>query len=155
VHISSKSDYGIRAMLELASAYEVDPDELVRGEYIASAQSIPAKFLEGILRQLRLAGLVASRRGVEGGYRLDCDPSKVTIADIIRVLDGPLADVHGIRPEDVVYEGASEHLRDVWVAVRASLRDVLERTTLRDVLIGKLPRETRRLLDRPDAWTRR
>jgi len=122
MHVSAKADYGMRALLELAAAYEVNPHRLVKGEAIATAQGIPVKFLEGILRQLRQSGIVASMRGAEGGYRLDRDPKDVSIADVVRALDGPLAAVRGQRPEDLDYTGASEHLREVWIAVRASMR---------------------------------
>ena len=120
-----------------------------------SAQSIPVKFLEGILRQLRQAGLIASHRGSEGGYRLDRPPSQITIADVVRALDGPLAAVRGHRPEDLDYHGTSEHLRDVWVAVRVSMRNVLEHITLDDVAQGTLPPIVDALLQDPDAWHRR
>jgi Rrf2 family protein len=113
------------------------------------------KFLEGILRQLRQAGIVASQRGAEGGYRLDRGPSSITIADVVRALDGPLAAVRGQRPEDLDYSGASEHLRDVWVAVRAAMRHVLEGVTLADVASGSLPPDVTQLLAEPGAWQRR
>lgn len=155
MHVSSRADYGVRALLELAALHAVDPDALMRGEEIAGAQCIPAKFLEGIMRQLRLAGLIVARRGAEGGYRLARKPDDIAVADVIRALDGPLADVHGTPPEGAEYEGASEHLREVWVAVRAALRQVLERVSLQDVLEGRFPRDVRRLLEQPDAWERR
>lgn len=155
MHVSAKADYGVRALLELAASYVDSPDALVKGDAIAEAQHIPVKFLEGILRQLRLAGLVTAQRGAEGGYRLARDPSDIMLADVIRALDGPLAEVRGLKPEDMHYDGASEHLSEVWVAVRAALRHVLERVSLRDVLGGKLPRDIRTSLNDPDAWTRR
>ena len=155
VHVSAKSDYGMRALLELVAAHQADPRRLVKGDAIARSQGIPVKFLEGILRQLRQAGIVASQRGAEGGYRLDRDPASVSIADVVRALDGPLAAVRGQRPEDLEYTGESEHLREVWVAVRAAMRHVLEQTTLADVASGQLPEEVRRLLDDPGAWHRR
>jgi hypothetical protein len=155
MHVSAKADYGVRALLELAGSYATDPEALVKGDAIAEAQRIPVKFLEGILRQLRLTGLVVAQRGAEGGYRLARDPAGITLADIIRALDGPLAEVRGLKPEDMHYEGTSEHLSEVWVAVRAALRHVLVRVSLRDVLDGKLPRDIRATLSNPDAWTRR
>ena len=155
MHVSAKSDYGMRALLELTTAYETSRTKLVKGEAIATAQGVPLKFLEGILRQLRQAGIVASQRGAEGGYRLDRDPQDVTIADVVRALDGPLAAVRGQRPEDLAYQGASEHLRDVWIALRASMRHVLEQTSLADVAAGSLPDEVRTLLTEPGAWQRR
>jgi Rrf2 family protein len=155
MHVSAKADYGMRALMELASAYEVNPAQLVKGEAIAKAQDIPLKFLEGILRQLRQSGIVSSQRGAEGGYRLDRKPGEVSIADVVRALDGPLAAVRGQRPEDLEYQGASEHLREVWIAVRVSMRKVLENITLADVASGTLPARVTELLDEPGAWKRR
>ena len=155
MHVSAKADYGMRALLELAVAYESDPTQLSKGDAIAKAQRIPLKFLEGILRQLRQAGIVSSQRGAEGGYRLDRSPSDVSIADVVRALDGPLAAVRGQRPEDLDYQGASEHLREVWIAVRASMRQVLEHISLADVASGALPSEVLGLLAEPGAWKRR
>jgi Rrf2 family protein len=155
MHVSAKADYGMRALLELAAAYQEDPSRLLKGDAIARAQAIPVKFLEGILRQLRQAGIVASMRGAEGGYRLDRDPKDVSIADVVRALDGPLAAVRGQRPEDLDYAGASEHLREVWIAVRASMRHVLEHISLADVASGELPTPVTELLSEPGAWQRR
>ena len=155
MHISAKADYGMRALWVLAAAYAEEPTRLVKGENIAVAQGIPVKFLEGILRQLRQSAIVASQRGAEGGYRLDRDPAEVTIADVVRALDGPLAAVRGQRPEDVNYDGAAEHLREVWIAVRASMRHILENITLADVAANKLPAEVTGLLAEPGAWQRR
>ena len=155
MHVSAKADYGMRALLELTAAHAQDPTQLVKGEAIATAQAIPLKFLEGILRQLRQAGIVASQRGALGGYRLDRSPVDITIADIVRALDGPLAAVRGQRPEDLEYSGAAEHLREVWIAVRASMRHVLERTTLADVAQGTRPEQVSALIAEPGAWQRR
>ncbi|MDP2288309.1 MAG: Rrf2 family transcriptional regulator [Actinomycetota bacterium] len=155
MHISAKADYGMRALLELTAAHGENPKQLVKGEAISKAQGVPVKFLEGILRQLRQSGIVASQRGAEGGYRLDRSPDDVTIADVVRALDGPLAAVRGQRPEDVVYSGPSEHLREVWIAVRAAMRDVLEHITLTDVASNNLPVTVAALLDEPGAWQRR
>jgi Rrf2 family protein len=155
MHVSAKADYGMRALMELAAAYEANPHQLVKGETIATAQEIPLKFLEGILRQLRQAGIVTSQRGAEGGYRLDLNPSEVSIADVVRALDGPLAAVRGQRPEDLDYQGASEHLREVWIALRVSMRQVLEHITLADVATGHLPEQVTDLLTEPGAWKRR
>ena len=155
MHVSAKADYGMRALLELTAAYRENPARLVKGEAIARAQQIPLKFLEGILRQLRQAGIVASQRGAEGGYRLDRDPVKVSIADVVRALDGPLAAVRGQRPEDLEYAGSSEHLREVWIAVRAAMRHVLEHISLADVAAGELPTSVSALLSEPGAWQRR
>lgn len=155
VHVSAKADYGMRALLELTAAYLDTPGRLVKGEHIATAQDIPLKFLEGILRQLRMSGIVASQRGADGGYRLDRNPADVSIADVVRALDGPLAAVRGMRPEDVEYPGASEHLREAWIAVRASMRHVLERISLADVATNQLPGDIVEMLDQPGAWQRR
>ena len=155
MHVSARVDYGTRALVELAAAWEADPRGLTKGEDLARAQGIPAKFLEGILRQLRQAGLVSSQRGADGGYRLDREPSAITIADVVRALDGPLAAVRDLRPEDVHYSGGADHLRDVWVALRSAMRDVLEHTTLANVQSGELPERVRAYLEEPDAWRRR
>ncbi len=149
MNISAKSDYAVRAMLALAA---VDTDRHVKGETLAGAQQIPAKFLENILMDLRRAGLVASQRGAEGGYRLGRPAKAITVADVIRAVDGPLANIRGIRPEAAEYDGAATALRDVWVAMRASLRSVLERVTLADIVAGTLPAPLRKLVGDPDAW---
>jgi Rrf2 family protein len=148
VHISAKVDYAVRALLTLAQQSDI----LVAGATLAEQQDIPAKFLESILTELRRAGFVMSTRGADGGYRLARPASEITVADVIRAIDGPLAEVHGMRPEATSYEGAAVHLQEVWVAVRASLRSVLERTTIAGILTGKLPANVRRLADDPDAW---
>jgi Rrf2 family protein len=151
VQVSAKSDYAVRAMMELAA----QGDGPVKGEYLAAAQQIPPKFLEAILAQLRQAGLLQSRRGAEGGYWLARPADEITIADIIRAADGPLARVRGQRPEAVAYEGAASRLTEVWVAVRASLRAVLEAVTLQDLLDGQLPPEVQDLMADPAARTTR
>lgn len=155
MHVSAKADYGMRALLVLTAAHAENPLRLVKGDAIASAQQIPVKFLEGILRQLRQAGIVTSQRGAEGGYRLDRDPSQIAVADVVRALDGPLAAVRGQRPEEVDYQGEAEHLREVWVAVRGAIRHVLERVTVADVAAGTLPDDVMDLLREPGAWQRR
>jgi Rrf2 family protein len=149
VRVSAKTDYALRAALELAAAPDEKP---VKGERIATSQAIPLRFLENILMQLRHAGLVESRRGADGGYRLARPAGEVTLADVIRAIDGPLAGVSGQRPETLDFKGTSEPLRDVWIAVRASLRGVLEGVTLADVASGGLPDHVRSLTDEPDAW---
>jgi Rrf2 family protein len=151
VQISAKADYAVRAMTELA-AHGGGP---VKGERLAAAQQIPPKFLEAILAQLRQAGLLHSRRGAEGGYWLARPPAEITLADILRAADGPLARVRGYRPETVSYEGAARRLTEVWVALRASLRTVLEVVTLQDLLDGTLPEEIRVLAAAPGARTTR
>jgi Rrf2 family protein len=149
VRVSAKTDYALRAALELAAAPD---DKPVKGERIATAQAIPLRFLENILMQLRHAGLVDSRRGAEGGYRLARPAGEVTLADVIRAIDGPLAGVSGARPETLDFTGVAEPMRDVWIAVRASLRGVLEGVTLADVVGGGLPQHVRDLVADEDAW---
>ena len=149
VNISAKSDYAVRAMLVLA---ERDGTQPVKGEALATAQEIPVKFLENILLDLRRSGLVASQRGAEGGYRLNRPADTITLADVIRAVDGPLANIRGIRPESASYTGAATSLREVWVAMRASMRAVLESVTLADVATGSLPSPVKALLADPDVW---
>jgi len=149
VRVSAKADYALRAATELAVAEGSGP---VKGDQIARAQSIPPKFLENILLELRHAGLVQSQRGVEGGYWLARPAAEITLAEVIRAVEGPLANVRGTRPESVEYEGAAESLRQVWIAVRASLRSVLESVTLADVASGELPASLDELLADPEAW---
>jgi Rrf2 family protein len=148
VRISAKADYAIRAAVELAAQGEGP----TKGEAIAQAQVIPLNFLENILADLRNAGLVASRRGAEGGYWLARPAAEITLADVIRAVDGPLANVRGVRSEQLEYDGSARRLLDVWVAVRASLRGVLEQVTLADVVSGKLPTDVAKLAADPDAW---
>jgi Rrf2 family protein len=152
VRVSARADYAIRALLELAAA---GGDSSLRGDALARAQGIPPKYLENLLADLRRARIVASQRGVNGGYRLARPASAITLADVIRAIDGPLAGVRDAAPEDVSYTGAATSLRDVWVALRASMRTVLEATTLADVAAGKLPAGVRKLLRDPEAWARR
>jgi Rrf2 family protein len=147
VHISAKVDYGMRALLTLAAR-----GEPATSEDLAEAQGLPAKFLGAILTDLRRAGLVTSQRGSEGGYRLGRPADQIAVADVMRALDGPLAEVRGLRPESATYQGAAQHLQDVWVAVRAALRGVLEQVTLDDLVRGRLPRSVARLTQDPDAW---
>jgi Rrf2 family protein len=148
MRVSAKADYAIRAALELAVA-EGGP---LKGERIAHAQGIPLKFLENILLELRHHGLVQSQRGAEGGYWLARPAEGITLAEIIRAVEGPIANVRGIRPESVEYDGSAARLRDVWIAVRASLRSVLESVTLADVVEGELPDAVRELIDDPEVW---
>jgi Rrf2 family protein len=151
MQVSARVDYGTRALAELASR----PEHLVTSEELAELQGIPVKFLEGILTQLRRAELVVSKRGAEGGYRLARPASEITVAEVFRALDGPIAAVRGMAPEDMAYPGAAEHLRDVWIATRAALRTVLEHVTLADVVSGRLPGTAQDLLGEPGAWERR
>ena len=149
--VSAKSDYAVRALLELAQAGEGP----IKGERLAQAQDIPLKFLENILIDLRHAGIVRSQRGADGGYWLARPPDRITVGEVIRAVDGPLASVRGEAPEDLAYDGAAEHLQTVWIAVRASLREVLDELTLADVVAGRLPSDIKRLIEAPDAWSRR
>jgi Rrf2 family protein len=148
VRISAKADYAVRAAAELAAA----APGLRKGDQIASSQSIPIKFLENILSELRHAGIVASQRGAEGGYSLARPAEEITLADVIRAVDGPLANVHGGRPETAEYVGAAEALRVVWIALRTNIRAVLESVTLADVATGALPDEVAALTADPEAW---
>lgn len=151
VHISARVDYAMRALVVLASSEQ----DRVSCEAIADAQQIPTRFLEGILNQLRRAGIVVSRRGNEGGYLLARPAKDVSVADVIRALDGPLAEVRGMRPEQSEYKGPVEPLQTVWVAARASLRGVLEHVTVADIATGRLPRKVERLAGSPEAWASR
>ena len=130
MRISAKVDYALRAAIELAVAAPAQ----VKGERLAAAQAIPHKFLENILADLRNGGLVASQRGADGGYRLARPPAEITVADVIRVVEGPIASVRGERPDELVYEGTAVPLRDTWIELRAAMRDVLEQTTLANLV---------------------
>jgi Rrf2 family protein len=149
MRISAKADYAVRAAIELATEEVVTP---VKGERIADAQKIPLRFLENILGEMRHAGLVQSQRGAEGGYWLSRPAEEITLAEIIRAVEGPLATTRGERPEDLEYRGASEPLQTVWIALRASIREVLEQVTLADIVAGKLPPEIVELTEKPDVW---
>jgi Rrf2 family protein len=151
VRVSAKVDYALRAASELAAA----GDGPVKGERIAQAQGIPVKFLENILLELRRAGLVQSQRGAEGGYWLARPPAEIRLADVIRAVEGPIANVRGAPPESASYPGPAESLREVWIAVRANLRAVLEQVTLADLATGRLPDEVAELTREPDAWRSR
>lgn len=149
MRVSAKVDYAVRAGAELAFVGGGRP---VKGEALASAQGIPLKFLENILLDLKHAGLIQSQRGSEGGYWLARAPEEITLAEVIRAVEGPIANVRGERPEQVEYGGSAEALRDVWIAVRANLRAVLESVTLADVAAGRLPDAVSRLAADPEAW---
>jgi Rrf2 family protein len=147
VQIPAKADYAIRALLMLATA-----EGSISADHLAHDQGLPPKFLGSILSDLRRGGIVTSQRGAEGGFKLARPANEITIADVLRVLSGPLAGVRGMRPETLEYEGAAAHLRDVWVAVRASLRAVLEHVTIADVVSGDLPPAVTELTKEDDAW---
>ena len=150
MRISAKADYAVRASLELAAA-----DGAVKGDALSTAQEIPLKFLENILIELRHAGLVRSQRGPDGGYWLAKPADEISVADVIRAVEGPLASVRGASPEELEYKGAAEPLQHVWVALRSNLRAVLESVTLADVVGDKLPKDVERLTKVPEAWVRR
>ena len=152
MRISAKADYAVRAVVELAA---VDDERPIKAERIASAQEIPLNFLENILGELRHAGIVRSHRGADGGFRLAKPADQVTVADVIRAVEGPLASVRGGPPEDAAYGGAAGTLPRVWIAVRASLRSVVEHVTVADVAAGKLPAQVDKLAKDPEAWVTR
>lgn len=148
MQVTAKVDYAVRALLELAAC---EPGRVTRDE-IAVAQSIPPRYLEVVLSQLRQAGLVTGQRGSSGGYSLGRPPAAISVADVSRAVDGPLALVQGQRPEDVTYAGSSQHLHELWIGLRAALRSVMEAVTIADLLAGKLPVAVRSLVDDADAW---
>ena len=150
MRISAKTDYAVRAAAELAALQSTGSP--IKAERLATAQSIPLNFLENILSELRHAGIVQSRRGPEGGYMLARPAADISVADVIRAIDGPLANVGGVRPEGLEFAGAAGALRDVWIAVRANLRSVLESVSLADVAAGTLPDSVAALTRDPDVW---
>lgn len=143
MRVSAKSDYAVRAAIELAGA---EPGTPLKGDAIAEAQKIPMPFLENILAELRQHGMVHSKRGAEGGYWLAMPPEKITIADVIRAVDGPLATVRGEGADELIYQGGAQPLKDVWLALRISVRAVLEGVTLAQIVAGDLPAAIRELL---------
>ncbi len=152
MRVTAKADYAVRAAVELAGSSADAPRKV---DEVSQAQGIPLSFLENILTQLRSAGVVRSQRGPEGGYWLAHPAEEVTLADVIRAVEGPLVGVRGQRPEEVEYGGSAEALQQVWVALRANLRKVLERVTVADVASGKLPKEVIALTRAEDAWQTR
>lgn len=154
VDISARTDYAVRAMLALAQAQAEGAGPL-SVEALAQRQDLPRKFLEAIVADLRAAGLVVSTRGARGGYTLARAASEVSLGDVFRAVDGPLAEVRGLRPHETSYAGVARHLPTVWVAVRASLREVLDGTSLAAALTGELPEHVRAMADSPDAWRNR
>ena len=152
MRISAKADYAVRAVVELAAATD---DKPIKAERIATAQEIPLNFLENILGELRHAGIVRSHRGAEGGFRLNKPANQISVADVIRAVEGPLASVRGGPPEESAYPGASESLPRVWIAVRANLRKVVEHVTVADVASGSLPKAVEKLAEDPAAWITR
>lgn len=155
MRISAKVDYAVRAAAELAERSPSRQSGATTGETLGNAQGIPTKYLENILAELRRSGIVGSRRGADGGYWLARDAAEVSIADIVRAVEGPLADVRGEAPEDLSYEGPAQPLERVWIATRASVRQVLETTTLASLITDTLPDGVNDLLQDRSAWTRR
>ncbi|UQX86769.1 Rrf2 family transcriptional regulator [Jatrophihabitans telluris] len=151
MEISAKSDYAVRALLELADR----APGLVKIDVIVGDQQLPRKFVEAILGDLRRAGIVRSMRGADGGYALARPASEISIGSVIRAVDGPLAEVRGLRPDEMNYIGLAEHLPGLWVAVRASLRKVLDETSLQQLLTGKMPAHVKKMIADPSAWARR
>jgi Rrf2 family protein len=148
VEITAKAEYAVRAALVLA-AHEPD---LVKAEAIVSEQPMPRKYVESILCELRRAGLVRTRRGIAGGHMLARPASQISLGSVIRAVDGPLTEIHGLRPHERTYDGAAVHLSEVWIAMRSSLRQVLDETTLRQVIDGRLRPHVRRMAETADAW---
>lgn len=152
MRISAKADYAVRAVVELAASPANRP---LRAEQVATTQGIPLNFLENILGELRHAGILRSQRGPDGGFRLGKPADQISIADVIRAVEGPLATVRGAPPEESSYPGAAEELPKVWIAVRKSLRSVVEEVTVADVASGRLPRAIAKLSEDPEAWVTR
>jgi Rrf2 family protein len=151
LQVSAKTDYALRAAAELARA-ATEESGPVKGEWISEAQRIPKKFMENILHDLKRAGIVCTRRGASGGYWLARPAEEISLAEVIRAVEGPLANVRGEWPEAVEYPGAAEALKEVWIAVRANLRAVLESVTLADIADGNLPKPVTVLTQDPEAW---
>ncbi|MCX5379818.1 Rrf2 family transcriptional regulator [Streptomyces sp. NBC_00091] len=149
MRISARADYAVRAALQLAASQDDGP---VKAEAIADAQDIPHKFLEGILNDMRRGGLVLSQRGGNGGYRLAKPARSISIADVIRVVDGPLVSVRGVRPPDLTYTGPAQSLLPLWIALRANVRQILDGVSLADVAASELPADVSALTHAPDAW---
>jgi Rrf2 family protein len=152
MHVTAKADYAVRAVVELVDSGQDSPRKV---DEVAQAQSIPVSFLENILTQLRSSGIVRSQRGPEGGYWLAQPADEVNLAQIIRAVEGPLVGVRGQRPEEVEYAGSAESLQQVWIALRANLRKVLEHVTVADVAAGTLPKEVLALTRGEEAWQTR
>ncbi len=151
MQVTARVDYAVRTLLELAAR----PDERLTRDDIAEAQDIPRRYLEVVLSQLRIAGMVSGQRGAAGGYNLGRSPAQITVAEVTRAVDGPLTLVQGQRPEEMSYSGSSAHLPELWIGLRASLRAVLESVTIMDLLTGHLPASVQVLIDDPDAWAPR
>ena len=151
MQVSAKTDYALRAASELALAATEEAGP-IKGDWISETQGIPKKFMENILHDLKRSGILRTRRGASGGYWLALPAEEITLAAIIRAVEGPLANVRGEWPEVVKYSGAAENLQQVWIAVRANLRAVLESVTLADIVDGQLPPSITELTRDPEAW---
>jgi Rrf2 family protein len=152
MHVTAKADYAVRAVVELAAGSQETPRKV---DQVAQAQGIPVSFLENILTQLRSSGIVRSQRGPEGGYWLAKPAAELNLAQVIRAVEGPLVGVRGQRPEEIEYQGSAESLQQVWIALRANLRKVLEHVTVADIAAGRLPKEIVTLSKEEEAWTTR
>lgn len=155
MRLSARVDYALRAATELAAAQLAAGDQAplpVTAERLATGQQIPGKFLESILVQLRRGGIVTAQRGPEGGYWLTRPASEISLADVIRIIDGPLAHIRNTRPEDLGYRGVAKPLQEVWIALRASEREILELVTIADVAGADLPKRVKDLVADPEAW---
>lgn len=148
MQVSARGDYAVRAAVSLASTHP----STVSAQSLADGEGLPHKFLEAVLADLRRGGVVTSVRGADGGYRLSRDPAEISVGAVLRAVDGPLAGVRGQRPEEVSYDGASAHLPELWIAVRAAVRNVLDEVTLAQVATGRLPARVRRLIGSEGAW---
>lgn len=148
MQISAKTDYAVRALLSLASR---EPS-LTKVDAVVAEQGLPRKFVEAILGELRRAGLVRSQRGADGGYGLARPAGEITLGAVIRAVDGPLAEIRGLRPHETEYANVAQHLPELWIAVRSALRSVLDEVTIAQLLSGRFPAHVRRLVDSPDAW---
>ena len=148
MQVTARVDYAVRTLLELAAR----PDGRVTRDELAEAQLIPRRYLEVVLSQLRTSGLVLGQRGSSGGYQLGRPAAEISVADVSRAVDGPLALVQGRRPEHVNYIGSSAHLHELWIGLRAAVRLVMESVTIADLLTGELPSSVRALVDDPDSW---
>ena len=149
--MSARIDYAVRALVELS----VSPDGTATRDELAAAQDIPPRYLESILTQLRQAGLVIGRRGKSGGYTLSRPAGAISVAEVSRAVDGPLAIVQGLRPDEIRYEGSAQHVGELWIGLRAAIRSVMESVTIADLATGSLPPELQKVIDDPDSWAPR
>ena len=149
MRVSAKADYALRALIEIANSTD---GRAVSAEQLGRAQDIPHGFLQAILADLRRADIVISQRGKSGGWRFARPPHAISVADVVRAVDGPLVSVYGVRPESVEYDDATRVLQHVWIAARRALRDVFERVTIQDLVDGSLPAEISELTTDEDAW---